>query len=229
MKTSQFVLKKYNLIYILLFSFSIFSQTKENKVLDSLYREDQFYIGIQYCSLNNRPPDIVQDKISLGFNAGFLRDFPINKSRTLSIAPGIGYAFKNYNSNLEISTKSGVITYSETSNATSNYLRMQYVDFPLEFRWRNSTIDSHKFWRVYTGVKLSKLIFDNSYYISPTDKKSVKDNPDLNKTLYSIYTSMGWNTWNIYLSYGLTPIFSSQDLFVKNINAIEIGLIFYIL
>jgi hypothetical protein len=36
------------------------------------------------------------------------------------------------------------------------------IDVPLEFRWRTSTYASHKFWRIYGGLKLSYLLYDNS-------------------------------------------------------------------
>ena len=42
--------------------------------IDSLYREDQFYLGLNYNRLLDGPVGVSQQKISLGVAAGFLRD-----------------------------------------------------------------------------------------------------------------------------------------------------------
>ena len=34
-----------------------------------------------------------------------------------------------------------------------SYYEQHSIGFPIEFRWRTSTPYSHKFWRIYTGVK----------------------------------------------------------------------------
>jgi len=39
--------------------------------VDSLYREDQFYIGFTYNSLFNKPAEVSQNKFSSGFSGGF--------------------------------------------------------------------------------------------------------------------------------------------------------------
>ena len=42
------------------------------QVIDSLYREDQFYLGITYNLLNNKPNEVKQNGFSSGFNFGFI-------------------------------------------------------------------------------------------------------------------------------------------------------------
>ncbi len=53
----------------------------------------------------------------------------------------------------------------------------------------------------------------------------------INDFQYGLTVSAGYNTWNIYFYYGLNPIF--KDVSVNNarndMNAIKIGLIFYLL
>ena len=217
-----------NLLFFFIFLTSYSQTEKIVSEIDSLYREDQIYMGVNYCSLNNRPASISQEKISLGFNFGFLRDFPVNKSRTISIALGFGYSFKNYNNSLLISEVNNQIEYSN-SVGSKNYFRLHHLDFPIEFRWRTSSFESHKFWRIYTGFKYSYLFSNYSYYSDPKQIITVNNNPDFRKSNFSIYTSLGWNTWNVFFSYGLNPIFSSQNSTLNSINAIDIGLIFYIL
>ena len=72
------------LICILSVSFvNVFSQeTPDFEAVDSLYREDQFYIGVTYNTLVNRPTGISQNKFTPSFSLGILRDMPFNKNRT---------------------------------------------------------------------------------------------------------------------------------------------------
>jgi hypothetical protein len=68
--------------------------------IDSLYREDQFYFGFTYNTLQEKPSGLSQKKFSVGLSAGFLRDMPINDDRTIAIASGVGFSYNNYNENL---------------------------------------------------------------------------------------------------------------------------------
>lgn len=219
---------------------NVFSQEKtavesDSKVkIDSLYREDQFYFGFTYNTLTNKPADLSQSKLSTGFSGGFIRDMPINKNRTLAIASGIGFAYNNYNQNLAIYKSDQAPTYSIIDSETSynkNKFSQILVEVPLEFRWRTSTYESHKFWRIYGGLKFSYVIQDRSIFQDEQGKIIVTSNKDFNKLLYGAYIATGYNTINVYAYYGLNSLFKSakidgEPIVMKSLN---IGLIFYIL
>jgi len=203
--------------------------------IDSLYREDQFYTTITYNLFSNIPADLKQNKFSLGISAGFLRDMPINKNRTFAIAAGLGLSYQNFFQNLNISKDgSGTSVYqvNDYNEFVSNRYRQYLVDVPIEFRWRNSTFDSYKFWRVYLGVKLSYAFATKSVLDNGETTYKISNDPNINKFQYGPYVSAGYNTWNLYIYYGLNPLFKSvktlsgEDLNIRTINA---GLIFYIL
>ncbi len=201
---------------------------------DSLYREDQFYTSFTYNILSGVPKDISQNKFSAGFTIGFLRDFPVNEARTMSIAPGFGYALQNFNYNLIVNPDGQIPEYeiiSDTTYYEKNKLSLNYVDIPIEFRWRNSTIESHKFWRVYLGLKFSYLFYSRSKFVGDGGKTLVINNNDLNKMRYSVYLAGGYNTWNAYVQYGLNPIFKNGSVNGNRIDmsAVNVGLMFYIL
>ena len=215
--------------------FNVFSQeTPDFEAVDSLYREDQFYIGVTYNTLVNRPTGISQNKFTPSFSLGILRDMPFNKNRTKSIAAGIGYSINNYNQNILISETNGIIEYNPTSSLISydtNKLTLHYLDIPVEFRWRTSTPESHKFWRIYTGFKFSYLVYDRSKYVDSQVTNKVTGNSDLNKFQYGTYLSVGYNTVNFYVYYGLNPIFKSAVLNGNSleVNTLNFGFMFYIL
>jgi hypothetical protein len=226
--------------FLFVFVLPVFSQEKasvenvpEIKV-DSLYREDQFYFGFTLNTLQNKPVGLTQDKFSTGFSAGFLRDFPINKKRTIAIAPGLGFSFNTYNQNLKVEELNQSNSYSIISPATSyniNRFSQLSVDVPIEFRWRSSTFESHKFWRIYGGFKMSYLLYDKSVYEDGQVKIVVTNNKDFNKFLYGAYLSTGYNTINVYVYYGLNSLFQSAATNMESIdmNSFNVGIMFYIL
>lgn len=229
--------------FLLLFVTSVFSQetkTDTTKIaVDSLYREDQFYLNFTYNSLTKTPDGLRQNKFSPGLSFGFLRDMPLNKKRTFAVALGFGYSSSAYNHNLYQYKEedangnqtrvyeiiSGDVFYDKSKQV------LHYIDIPFEIRWRNSTYDSHKFWRIYTGFKLSYLFSDKYKFVNDVQTVIIKNNPDLNKFQYGCYLTAGWNTWNFYAYYGLSPLFKSAKIGTEDLkmNSLNIGLQFYIL
>jgi hypothetical protein len=202
--------------------------------VDSLYREDQFYFGFTLNTLQNKPVGLTQDKFSSGFSAGFLRDFPINQKRTIAIAPGLGFSYNNYNQNLKIEETNQQPIYTIINPETSfniNRFTQFLVDVPIEFRWRTSTYESHKFWRIYGGFKMSYLLYDKSVYEDKLGKIVVTNNKDFNKFQYGAYLSAGYNSINVYAYYGLNSLFQSAKTNTESIdmNSFNVGIMFYIL
>ena len=224
------------LIFVLFCGSAVFAQdTIPNfSAIDSLYREDQFYMGISYNLLQNRNDGIRQNKISYGITGGFLRDMPINARRNFSIAAGLGYSFQNYNQNILVSKKDNVYSYSTIDPAApfnKNKVQTHAIELPIEIRWRTSNAESHKFWRVYTGFKVGYVFYDVSKYEGSQGKFVYTNNPDISNVNYTVYTALGYNTWNATVSYGINPIFENGNLGGNPIklNALSLGLLFYIL
>lgn len=244
MKTSLKPKSDMRILFSCLFLVSFFNAFSQEDVkpeikpvvkIDSLYREDQFYFTVTYNMFTDLPDNFKQNKFSLGLSGGFLRDMPINESRTVAIAAGVGLSYQNYYQNLTVSKDGsdqiiyGVNDYGEF---VSNRYRQYSVDAPIEFRWRNSTFESTKFWRIYLGVKFSYVFSSSSLLDDGETKYRINNNPNINKFQYGPYLSAGYNTWNIYVYYGLNPLYKSaatstgEKINLKTLNA---GLIFYIL
>jgi hypothetical protein len=227
------------ILFLLLFSaLTTFSQNVETDfdAPDFLFREDQFYFNITYNTLQKRPDGLKQNKFSPGFSAGYLRDMPLNSSRTFGIAAGLGYSLSVYNQNLGIFENSSTTTYqilnAEGVAVSKDKLSLHCVDLPIEIRWRNATPESHKFWRVHLGVKLSYLVASHYKLVSTEGNLVSRNLRDLNDFHYGLYLTTGWNTWNIYAYYGLNPVFKSVakiDGQSIDMNAANFGLMFYIL
>ena len=210
------------ILFFLWIPFFCFSQEIKPIEIDSLYREDQFYASLSYNLIQNRPDGFKQFSFSPGITFGFLRDFPISKNRHWAIAPGIGYSYNNIKQFIN-----SVEIVSATENNTSENIRTiissHSIDFPLEIRWRNATPNSHSFWRIYTGFKTSYVFNSKLESTTENTKESILD--EINRLQYGAYVSVGFNTWNPYIYYGINPIFKEGSK-MSNFN---VGFIFYIL
>lgn len=214
---------------------AIFSQTEmpENQTVDSLYREDQFYFNITNNTLQNTPAGYKQNRFSPGFGIGFLRDMPFNKKRTFAIAAGIGYSISILNQNIRITQSNDSNNFDVIANYgyDKNKYLLHYIEVPLEFRWRTSTPTNTEFWRIYTGFKASYLLYNQYVFEGNNQNLNLTNIPEINKLQLGCYLSAGWNTFNIYILYGLTPVFKSAAIATQPINAstLNFGLQFYIL
>ena len=200
--------------------------------IDSLYREDQFYFGITYNKFTKIPVGFSQNGISTGIDFGFLRDMPINKNRTYAFAIGLGLSYNKWHDNLKTSNNSGATNYEvvDKNSFSRNKTEQVFLDIPIEFRWRNSTPESHKFWRIYTGFKFRYLIFDKSVFVTNETIKITR-NSDFNQIQYGPYIAFGFNTWNLTAYYGLKPVYKSAKTATETLEmkTLNIGLMFYIL
>ncbi len=212
------------------------SSVQEDKTLDSLYREDQFYVGVTYNLLLNRPTNITQSGFSGGVHLGFTRDMPVNKRRNIAIGLGIGYSVNVYNHNLfigeEEGTEESVFTSLQGEDFDRNQITTHLVEAPLEFRWRTSVPDTHKFYRIYTGLRVGYLYhFSSNFKRSDLQIKQTKVN-ELNRWRFGATFTFGWNTFNFHFYYSINSLFDDTAVIEGDtigFNPAKVGLIFYIL
>jgi hypothetical protein len=209
----------------------VLAQTNSDD-LDPLYREDQFYFGFTYNTLTNTPEDFSQTGFSPGFKIGFIRDFPINTKRTFALGLGLGYAFNVYSENIKIKESLAGYSYEVVSRNTyqKNRFSHQALEIPFEFRWRTSSPQEYRFWRIYAGFKAS-YTFASSYVYEENTVSTQLKNFNLNQWQYGLTLSVGYNNWNGFLYYGLNPIFEDALVGQETLEAksIKIGLMFYFL
>ena len=210
------------ILFFLWIPFFCFSQEIKPIEIDSLYREDQFYASLSYNLIQNRPDGFKQFSFSPGVTFGILRDIPISKNRHWAIAPGIGYSYNNIKQFINSVEIVGA-TENNTSENIRTIISSHSIDFPLEIRWRNATPNSHSFWRIYTGFKTSYVFNSKLESTTENTKESILD--EINRLQYGAYVSVGFNTWNPYIYYGINPIFKEGSK-MSNFN---VGFIFYIL
>ncbi len=208
----------------------------QDKGIDSLYREDQFYVGVTYNLLLNRPNDVNQSGFSGGFHLGFTRDMPINKRRNVAIGLGLGYSINVYNHNLlineEENTEQSIFSSLKGEEFSTNRFTTHLVEMPLEFRWRTSVPETHKFYRIYTGLKIGYLYHFRASFRQPGIEIDQTKVDELNRFRYGATFTFGWNTFNFHFYYSLNTLFDNNAVIEGEkvgLNPVRVGLIFYIL
>ena len=221
------------LILLSFLSCTIYAQEAEKTSLE-FYREDQFYIGVSYNILLNLPDGATQSNLSYGLQAGFIRDIPLNPQGTFAIGVGLGYGVNSYYSNLRaIQEEDGFrYEYLDGDDYRRNKLETHIIEVPVEFRWRTSTRESYKFWRIYGGFKLGYVVGSRSKLVTESFKESFY-NTDTENFRYGLMLNVGYNTFNFHVYYGLNPLFedgvtdpNGQPL---DMVPLRLGLMFYIL
>lgn len=201
---------------------------------DMSFREDQFYFGISiFNRLQNTPVGFVQNGFPVGVSLGFLRDMPINSNRTLAVAAGFGFAYNKFYQNIRIFDVDGALNIKIIDNDSFNLNKMEqiFIEFPVELRWRNATPTNHKFYRIYTGFKWQILIFDKTKFVSESATNVVFSNSIFNKLQFGPTLSIGHNTWNASMFYGINGMFKKTvgQTHIEGLNTLNMGLMFYIL
>ncbi len=205
-------------------------------VVDSLYREDQFYIGLSFNLITNQPKSYSQNGFSGGLHAGFIRDMPINKRRNIAIGVGLGVSTNTYNSNLFIgqddSGKSIFSILDDDIDVDRNRFNTNLVEMPIQFRWRTSTPTDYTFWRVYAGFKLSYIYYYKATFKNNSLNVSQTNIAELNRIQYAATLSLGHGSFNAFVQYNLNTLFNDDaliDLEQVNLQPIKFGIEFYIL
>lgn len=223
-------------LYMCLPAFSQEDSDAVSTVSDSLYREDQIYIGLTFHLLSDLPESVSQSGFSGGLHLGFIRDFPLNKRRNIALGAGLGWSANSYGQELFIGEDANNNTIFRNLNSEgieydSNRFTTQLIEAPIEFRWRTSTPNSYKFWRVYTGLRLGYIYQFQSTFKQADNEVTQTDVPELDRFRIGTTFTFGYSTFNFHVYYSLNPFFKDAKLGDTDIGitTFKVGLMFYIL
>lgn len=205
----------------LFISLGLFSQEKQR------YFEDQFYLGLAYNSLGGKVENFKENKFSYSVNYGFIKDIPISKNGKFAFGIGLGLGHNSLNNNLKFNNSNFQFAQNVGSIKINRYNFTEF-QIPFEIRWRNSTVNDYKFWRIYSGLRYSRVI--NSKYIFEDNTSNGEiDNLPIDKDQLGLTLNIGFNTWNISLYQSINSFFT-QDINsdINDLKQFRLGFIFYI-
>jgi len=217
---------------LLVLTSTLHSQNNESNKIER-YLEDQIYFGLSVITLTNVTDSIAQSGFSNNFGLGFIKDMPVNQKGSLAFGVGLGYGRSTYFQNIKITEQDNITQYTIAGDEVKkNKFSLHSLDIPLEIRFRTSTIDKYKFWRIYAGGKISYVFASNSKFKENGETIKIRKLTDINNLQYGLTLAVGYGTWNFNFYYGLSDLFSNANLNTVTpieIRDFKIGLIFYIL
>lgn len=163
---------------------------------------------------------------SFSFAVSWGKDVQIKKTQ-FSWFYGLGYDFHQINHN--VSFKSDFLSGTSGRDLgltilnvpfTLNRLSTQFVEIPLEFRFRTQTKYPFRF---YIGTKLGYMV-RSKYRLNELNKTDFKrvGLDELEKWKYGVTARVGCGLFNIYAYYGLNALTSSTAQ--PNFNQLSLGL-----
>jgi len=221
----------FSFLFCWFFVLTIVAQ-KDSLQLGDSYADDQIYAAISYSQLYNQPSTISKSGFSYSISTGFIKDFILNKEGTISFAAGIGYGYDFFNHELKVENINNTTVVSSDNTLTSNKFKSHNIEFPLEIRWRTSTANRYKFWRIYSGIKFVYNFSNEFEFIDANNNTfSYSNISNYNKLQYGLTLSAGYDAINIHVFYGLTPIFENTTIGTEKVETktLKFGLIFYLL
>ncbi|WP_037374071.1 porin family protein [Salinimicrobium xinjiangense] len=228
-------------LFCLPFLFPLYSMAQEGnpvpQVTDSLYREDQVYIGITYNIVTGQPSEIQSSQFSGGLHLGFIRDMPLNERRNIALGVGLGWSIDTYGQNLFVGRQIDgegsrfQVLDRNRIDFDANRFTTQSIDAPLQFRWRTSTPDSYKFWRIYTGLRPAYVYHFQSKFEQDGNTYRESDIPEFERFRLGATFTFGYNTFNFNFYYSLNSFFKDVDLDGESLDlrTFQVGLMFYLL
>ncbi len=220
---------------------SFFIQAQEGNnlppVTDSLYREDQVYFGITYNIMTGQPAGIENSQFSGGFHAGFIRDMPINQQRNLAIGVGLGWSVDTYGHNVfigkELNSDNSLFQIMDRGriNFDTNRFTTQSIDMPIQFRWRTSTVEDYKFWRIYAGLKPAYAYYFQTKFEQGGEVYKESDIPEFQRFRLGATFTFGYNTFNFNFYYSLNSFLDGATVNNEHLDlrTFQVGLMFYLL
>ncbi len=216
----------YRVISCIFFLFIYFGYTQENP---QRYREDQIYFSLYYNSLGDNLNNFKENKFSTSINFGFIRDIPLSKSGNFAVGLGLGIGINTFNNNLKLSNSNSYILLNNREIPQKNVFNFSEFQVPFEIRWRNSSIDNYKFWRIYAGLKYSRLFSSSYSFENEQESYKLVDIP-INLDQLGFTLNIGFNTWNIGLYKSMNSLFNKKiQSLPRDLEQFKLGLIFYIL
>jgi hypothetical protein len=218
MKTSGLIL------FIFLFSTIAFCGIKTDSTDSDTFEKDQqrawnrFLMDIGLNQLQNVPQQLELNAWrSKGVNLYYYYRVKLVKNK-LTLNPGIGLGLDSYsfNNHLIIGTSSTGEFQSHIDTLNRNILKTKlatnYVDIPLELRYKSSNNDRTAF-RIAIGGKVgvlfnahSKIKFIEDGFVR---KEKSRDDFGLNQFRYGLIARLGFSYFNMFGYYSLSHLFKN--------------------
>ena len=182
---------------------------------------------------NRMLPDSKDIKQEFGYSVSFsfMHELRFGRSHW-SLGYGLGYGFYNYYNNLNIkndpSTQQPVYTVLPSDSTYDlNRQSFQYIELPLELRFRTTSNKKGRYWRIYPYVKIGFRV--KSYNLFEVGTYKVRDSKIQDSKKFKAGAGIRFGYWifTLYGNYDLTPLYESViigETDLANFRTVNLGL-----
>ncbi len=215
---------------VLVFSLqSVFAQeSRDVEPVQEVERKDQLMIDFNYENFVNGPSNVDFKWYNRGINVQYLYDIHIVKNR-FTIGIGAGFSSQNYYGNGYLTQdtlsngKVGTVWETRDEDYDRNKVSVNYLEVPLELRYRSKINERGYQWRFTVGAKYGYLIdVHDKLILSNGDKFKTYNFPDVEDYRYGVLTRIGYGKVNLTAYYSVSPFF--KDGKGQEMNQLSIGI-----
>lgn len=206
-----------------------------NPFKESIYSQyDIFGFDVFWSAWNQPNKDVKSGKFSFGFNFNYFFDIPFSKKSPVALAIGLGYGHFNLHHDGDLQPAydsisdqnyTRLVSYSGQDGRKKNKILAQYIDIPVELRFRiplkskknpenNYNLETGKakhHFKIYLGFKAGYQVGFKQVTVDDNDTKTKFNNySDKFRWRYGCTVRIGWNDIFLFGSYYFSPLFKND-------------------
>lgn len=190
---------------------------------------DLMLIDLNWDYLIGNNKSLKQKWYGRGINVSLLYDHPFQKEGKVSGAFGVGFASHNYYLNsLVTRVDTALVSTSDFTQVPdsiikSNKLSVNYVDIPVELRFRSAPNEEGNRWKFAVGAKVGYRLQVHEKTIDAQDVKiKTFAYPHITKWRYGATFRGGYGSVMFHAFYSISTLFEEQNT-VTPYNALQLG------
>lgn len=212
---------------LLIFSHYTFAQSTFKSAVNK--SKDYFVIQAGYAGLTGTGANTLHMGLNRTVNIALMFDNRLNDSK-FSLGVGLGVGTDNFYFKKEAIDITN--TTSPNRVASDNYkkskLSTTYLEIPLELRFHQYPEDLNKGFKIGVGIKAGYLLNAHTRVVNNQTGHNVTETESskywFNTFRFVPTARIGWGNFALFGTYGLTPIFKSNNTF--SIKAYSVGVSF---
>lgn len=209
-------MKKYFLLLITLFATITIVSAQENKdespkIHKPSSKQERILFNFMLDSWMKTPPGIATNWIKSRSFEFYLMADKAFANEHLGIAYGLGISSTNVNSNARFDqiNNNTILNPIDSMQYNMNKLSTNYIEIPLELRFRTSHIHNGNRFKIAIGAKAGYLLQDHLKFVSDIIKEKFYNTPNINPFRFCATGRIGYGKFSLTGFYGLNTLFKS--------------------
>jgi hypothetical protein len=183
--------------------------TETTKIKKTKSKQEKFIMDIGLDSWMKTPPGVSTQWIkSRRFEFYFMTDKAFAHGH-LGIAYGLGMSFTNVNSNATYSNGSDSLVPYQGISPSQNKLSTNYLEIPLELRFRTSPLHNGNRLKLSVGAKAGWLMQEHLKFQDGSVKEKFYNDSNVNPFRFAYIARIGYGKFSLMGYYGINSLFKN--------------------